>query len=119
MIPNRKLYNIENSKEFFVRILKEYKVYYKFKTYVANSKKRGLNKTGVTATLLEHFYYDNTPRCLFNAIDALSHKRSLIPFNMYLELIFGTYIASCILRHMDKYKNYHNFDTSNINIGQE
>ena len=109
MKPNSNLYNIEISKEFFVRILKEYKVFYRFKTYVVGCKKRGLNKNGVTATLLKHFYYDNTPRCLFNAIDALLHERGLIPFNIYLEKVFGTYIASCILRHMDKYKNYHNF----------
>ena len=115
-MPNSKLYNIENSKEFFVRILKEYKVYYRFKTYVANCKKHNINKHGITTTLLEHFYYDNTPRCLFNAIDVISHERTLLPFNMYLELIFGTYIASCISRHIDKYKNYHNFDTSSINI---
>lgn len=108
-MPNSKLYNIENSKEFFVRILKEYKVYQRFKDYIKRNRKlicRG--NLPFIKTLVTHLWYDKSQQCLFNALEEAKYI-SQVDLKMFLclGLKCDEYTINCILRRIEIYKALH------------
>lgn len=64
------LYKIEDSKKFFLLLLKEYNLYHKFRKFIIKHRKYlGTYKMIYTTILIDHFANDKSPRCLFNAFE--------------------------------------------------
>ena len=111
MLPNNQLYNIENSKKFFVRILKKYKVYQRFKDYIKKNRKLicGGDLTFIQ-TLVTHLWYDKSQQCLFNALEEAKYT-SQVDLKMFLclGLQCDEYTVHCILRQIEIYKALHKY----------